>query len=377
MRVAALLAVLGVMLTVQLRAVAEATAADPLIVPYGFVAAAAYLLPGAVLLRRRDWHPVGWLLCLIALGMVVTFAGDWGAVWFGGLWMWWLLQTYTGSLFWLPFIALLAVFPDGLASQPRRHRRFGIAVVLVGAAMTLLEALASRVGPVGATVPSPLGRLAVVPLTWLSTGGTTLVAGAALLLAFVGLVVRYRSSVAAARRQYRWVVSAVVVLVATVVVAIGAGVVTGDDNGVWWTGPLLAYLTLPVAFLVAILRYRLYEIDRLVSRTVTFSLVVVVLGLVYVGAVALLTQVLPADNDAAVAASTLAAAALVRPLHRHVRNRVERRFNRLRFDAERELQQFARGLRGQTDLQVVEARLVSAVDRTLRPATLSVWVRGS
>jgi hypothetical protein len=377
MRVAALLAVLGVMLTVQLGAVAAATAADPLIVPYGFVAAAAYLLPGAVLLRRRDWHPVGWLLCLIALGMVVTFAGDWGAVWFGGPWMWWLLQTYTGSLFWLPFIALLVVFPDGLASQPRRHRRFGIAVVLVGAAMTLLEALASRVGPVGATVPSPLGRLAVVPLTWLSTGGTTLVAGAALLLAFVGLVVRYRSSVAAARRQYRWVVSAVVVLVATVVVAIGAGVVTGDDNGVWWSGPLLAYLTLPVAFLVAILRYRLYEIDRLVSRTVTFSLVVVVLGLVYVGAVALLTQVLPADNDAAVAASTLAAAALVRPLHRHVRNRVERRFNRLRFDAEGELQQFARGLRGQTDLQVVEARLVSAVDRTLRPATLSVWVRGS
>lgn len=376
-RLAALTALLGLLATVQYRALTEATAAEPLLVNYGFLAATAYLVPGAILLRRRDWHPVGWLLSLIALGMAVTFAGDWGAAWFGGPWTWWLLQTFTGSLFWLPLIALLTVFPDGPASQQRRQRRFGRGLVLVGAAMTLLEAFATRVGPAGAMIPSPLGPVAVVPLTWLQAGGTTLISSAALVLAFVGLALRYRSSVAAARRQYRWVVFAVVVLVATVVVAIAAGYVTGDDASAWWIGPLLAYVAVPVAFLIAIMRYRLYEIDRLVSRTVTFSVVVVVLAVVYVGAVGLLTQVLPADNDAAVAASTLAAAALVRPLHRHVRHRVERRFNRLRFDAELELQQFARGLRGQIDLHAVEARLATAVDRTLHPATLSVWVRGS
>jgi hypothetical protein len=379
LRVAALAALVALPVTVLSRMATEAPpSSDPFIHTYGAIAAAAYLVPGAILLLRRRWHVVGWLLCLIAVGMSVTFAGDWGSVWFGGPWMTWLLSSFTGSLFWLPIAALLVVFPDGLASQPPGQRRLGWSLLSVGAVMALLEVLASDVaGTQGVIGPSPLGDLAVVPTSMLRGGVTTLVTDITLLIALIGLIGRYRSSNAAAQRQYRWVLSAIVVLGVAVAAAVVATVVTGDENSPWWLGALIAYLGLPIAFMVAILRYRLYEIDRIVSRTVTYSLVLAVLAAVYLLAIGLMTQVLPGDSDVAIAASTLAATAVFRPVHQRVRHAVERRFNRPRFDAEQEMQRFAHGLRGQLSLQAVEADLAAVVDRTLRPTTLTLWIRRS
>jgi hypothetical protein len=125
-----------------------------------------------------------------------------------------------------------------------------------------------------------------------------------------------------------------------------------------------------------VLRYRLYDIDRIVSRTVTYTLVVGLLLSVYTAAAALLTRVLPVESDLAVAASTLTAAALFTPLRRSIQRRVDRRFNRTRYIAEQEMESFTGSLRDTTDVAVVQADLEAVIHRTLQPATLGIWIRG-
>jgi hypothetical protein len=125
----------------------------------------------------------------------------------------------------------------------------------------------------------------------------------------------------------------------------------------------------------AVLRYRLYDIDRIVSRTVTYALVVGLLVAVYAGAAALLTRVLPVESDLAVAAATLAAAALLTPLRRSIQHRVDRRFNRTRYIAEQEMESFTGRLRDTTDVAALQADLEAVIQRTLQPATIGVWIR--
>lgn len=373
LRVAGLAILLGLIVLVRLVAVAEVDwRADPAWLLYGIVAPAAYLVPGVILLLRRSWHVVGWLLCTMAVGMAFSFGSDWGALRFGGAWMIWALNAFEGSLFWLPMIALLVVFPDGLAARPRPQRVTGRVIIAVAAVAVVLELLVDQV-PLegGRAVANPL-PVAVVP-----TGvadDLIIVTFVALAAAFAGMVRRYRSSTRIMRRQYLWVLSALVFLVGALAVGIAGSVLAGYDDGPWWLPILVGYVLLPVAFMIAILRYRLYEIDRLITRTVTYSVVVALLGLLYLGAVALLTRVLPASNNVAVATSTLVAAAVVRPLQQGVQRRVDRRFNRPRFDAEQEVADFVRRLRDQTDLAVVETELRAVIDRTLRPASSLVWI---
>jgi hypothetical protein len=133
---------------------------------------------------------------------------------------------------------------------------------------------------------------------------------------------------------------------------------------------------LPAAITVAILRYRLYEIDRLVSRTVSYAVVIGMLVAVYAGGVFLLRSLLPVEGDLAVAASTLAVAALFNPLRRRVQKRVDRRFNRPRYDAEREVERFAGRMRTDLDLDDVTGDLLGVVTMTVQPAAATVWIRG-
>lgn len=227
----------------------------------------------------------------------------------------------------------------------------------------------------GALLLSPL-PLAFVP-TVVKTDITMSVETVALVVAFVGTVLRYRRSDTIEHRQYRWVPSSIVLLVAALFVGIVGSTLAGQAIGPWWTPIQVASLLVPIAFMVAILRYRLYEIDRLVSRTVTYATVVAVLAGLYLVVIGVLTQVLPVDSDVAVAASTLAVAGVFGPLHRRVRRAVDRHFNRTRFDAELEVERFALFLRDQTDLHVVEEQLGAVVNRTLQPTTVGVWTRRS
>ena len=131
---------------------------------------------------------------------------------------------------------------------------------------------------------------------------------------------------------------------------------------------------LPVAVGVAILRHRLYDIDRLVSRTVTYGVLTGLLVGVYAGLVTLTTRALPFSSSLAVATSTLAAAALFHPLRRRVQHLVDRRFNRARYDAERTLEILRSRLRLAVDPDVIAQELLGAVTRTMEPATVSLWI---
>ncbi|GAC1331712.1 MAG: hypothetical protein NVSMB13_20110 [Mycobacteriales bacterium] len=131
----------------------------------------------------------------------------------------------------------------------------------------------------------------------------------------------------------------------------------------------------PAAVAVAMLRYRLFDIDRLISRTVSYELVTGLLVAVYVGLVAVTTRLLPTGNSVAVAASTLAVAALFQPLRRRVQAAVDRRFNRAKYDAERTVDAFSRRLRGEVDLETVRADLLAVVRQTMQPARAGIWLR--
>lgn len=373
LRASGLVCLVGAMVVVRLLMHRSGMTGGDLFSVYGLVAPAAYLIPGVVLLLRRRWHVVGWLLCLFAVGMAFGFSTDWERLRFGSPWMIWLLDMVEGSSFWLPMVALLVVFPDGLAAQTPRQRRWGRAVLVAAAAAAITELFVTPVGQSGVVlVRSPLG-VAFVP-RFVKEGGTISIELAALAVALAGLVLRYRSSHAVARRQYRWVLSAIVFLVVALLIGLTGSTIGGDD-GPWWYPIIVAYLGVPAAFMVAILRYRLYEVDRLVSRTVTYSMVVALLGVVYALAIGVTTQVLPGASDLGVAASTLTVAAAFTPLRRRVQRGVDRRFNRNRFDAEAEVERFARRLRDETYPRAVESELTSVVHRTLQPNAVGLWLR--
>jgi hypothetical protein len=135
-------------------------------------------------------------------------------------------------------------------------------------------------------------------------------------------------------------------------------------------------LFLPVSFMVAILRYRLYEIDRIVSRTVTYSLVVSLLVGMWAALVTLIGQALPIDNSVGVAAATLAAAAAFSPLRRRIQGWVDRRFNRTRFQSQVELDALSSRLRQVTDMESIRTDIEAVVGRTMQPASVGIWVRG-
>jgi hypothetical protein len=149
-------------------------------------------------------------------------------------------------------------------------------------------------------------------------------------------------------------------------------------NGFWGVVSDVATVclaALPFSIGVGILKYRLYEIDRLISRTITYLLVTGVLVGVFVGLVLLATRRLPISSPVAVAASTLCAAALFNPLRRRVQGLVDRRFNRTRYDAEKVIAAFSDRLRGAVDLESVQAGLLAAVGQTTAPAHASIWLR--
>jgi hypothetical protein len=191
--------------------------------------------------------------------------------------------------------------------------------------------------------------------------------------ALVSLVLRFRASRGVERQQLRWVAAggaaAVAGLLPTILVGLGIAPRVND---------LVVYpavLCVPVAVAVAVLRYRLWDLDRLVSRTVTYALVTGLLVLPYLLAVPAAGRLAAGTGSLGVAAATLAAAAVFQPLRRRVQALVDRRFNRRRYDAARTLDRFAARLRDQVDLDALRAELLVVVDQTMQPTQASLWLR--
>lgn len=354
-----------------------------------------YTAVGTVLVVRRPGTSIGWLLLAIGWSLVLqTMPVDATAGQFlAGTVPWPLLiQSYMaggplGIASFVLFAYLAMTFPSGRLPGGRWAR---VAKILLAAVCTLIAV--SAVGPTinvnligapnGATVRNPL---AVAPDAgiWQVLNSTlifVLVLGL-LISGAVSLVVRHRRARGVERQQLSWVVAAV----ALVGVAIVGGLVLGSlvpqalDEGIVWIPAIVAFATAPISVGIAVLRYRLYEIDRIISRTIGWAVVSSVLVAVFM-AVTLVTQAALASittlNSVAVAVSTLIIAALFEPLRRRVQARVDRRFNRARYDAERTAAAFAGRLRNEVDLDQLGGAITTAVSSTVQPGSVSLWLRG-
>jgi len=187
-------------------------------------------------------------------------------------------------------------------------------------------------------------------------------------------VLSWRRATGERRQQLKWLMSGAAVTVVGLAGTFGFGFSSSPILVTLQIVSFFASFALPVAISVAILKYRLYEIDRIISRTLAYAIVTGVLVGVYAGIVLLATQVVSITTPIAVAASTLAAAALFNPLRRRVQRAVDRRFNRARYDADRTITVFAASLQDAVDLDAVRDDLMGTVQQALEPAHVSVWM---
>jgi len=286
-------------------------------------------------------------------------------------------EMWSGVFLILPLVVLL--FPDGrLPSRWRMVLRAYLAVsaliigiLLAGGAWQVSRApiVVDGQGQLVVNTPAPPGvppiaiiiLAAAVPVFWVSF--------------VVRQVLSWRRANGERRAQLKWLLAgsaaSVVGLAGTFLFAQFSGLLATVLDAVMVS---VATFSLPLCISFAILKYHLYDIDRLISRTVSYTLVTGLLIGVYAGIVTLATRVLPFHTPVAVAASTLAAAALFNPLRRRIQRIVDRRFNRARYDADQTITAFAGRLKDEVDLDSVRADLASVVQQTLEPAHISVWV---
>jgi hypothetical protein len=195
----------------------------------------------------------------------------------------------------------------------------------------------------------------------------------------MSMVVRLRRAQGVERAQLRWLVwSMAFIVVGFIIGLVGDSVFANGLNGVVWLPAIIAFSLPPLAIGVAVLRYRLYEIDRLVSRTLAYGVVTVALLAIFGGTILALQALLSpltGGNTLAVAGSTLLVAALFQPLRRRVQEVVERRFNRARYDAQVAVDAFSARLRDEVDLEILRGSLLALVDATLEPNTAALWLR--
>ena len=341
-------------------------------VVYGLVAVSAATV-GAVLAGRRPRHPVGWLLLVLGLWFIYGYAS-------------YVLPLWRGASFALavgPAVKDVAVFvmaaclgfillltPTG--SLPSRRWRWWARVAV---AATVAGVVSSALTPFQEPGPSAANPLAVPALAGLLVvrGVAFVVAGLAIPIGAASLVVRYRRARALERQQLRWLAAAAVP-VAVVVAAFAAMVLAGNEVPLTWL-PGVCLVVLPLAIGAAILRYRLYDLDRIISRAVAYGLLTLLLGGGYAGVVLGLGQLLGQDSSLVVAMATLAVAAAFQPARRRIQQVVDRRFNRRRYDAAQTIQAFSGRLRQQVDLDTLTAELLAVVDQTVQPTRVSLWLR--
>jgi hypothetical protein len=294
----------------------------------------------------------------------------------------WLDTAWFLGIAALPLIILL--FPDGAPPSPRWRRVMWSYVAMVGCylACTYAVVIGAIAGHHARLDANGVPAFVDHPAGWFATASAVFtVLLVAYWLSFAAAqVMSWRRSSGVRRQQLKWLMAGAVGLaVAELVIQPLAGFDTNLSaaaQGILNTASAVAIAVLPACVGVAILRYRLYDIDRIISRTLAYAIVTGVLVGVYAGLVLLATQVLTVKSPVAVAAATLATAALFNPVRRRVQRIVDRRFNRARYDADRMVAAFAARLKDAVDLDAVQADLASVVQQALEPVHVSLWTNG-
>ena len=344
------------------------------------VAALSAATVGAVLAARRPGHPVGWLLLAMGLsiaahgltygytrhGLVARPGALPGAAYLAGLNNGLVVQWIACAGF------VLLLTPTGRLPSPRWRWWARIA-----AAAALLWLLGSIIGPAPLypeypdianplevpALAAPLGLLLFAALVVL----VSLIVGA------VSLLLRFRRARGIERLQLRWLIWGAVVASLALLVAI-ADLALSEDFTVLNVALGVSAAMFPLATGAAILRYRLYDLDRIISRTLAYALLTILLGLGYAAVVLGLGRLLPQGSSLVVAAATLAVAALFQPARRRIQDLVDRRFNRRRHDAGQTIAAFSARLRDEVDLATLSGELLAVVDQTMQPTQASLWL---
>lgn len=346
-----------------------------------------YAAIGGVVASRLPGNPIGWfflaaawiwaanfLLAQYALhGIAAGTGSDTGVTLAGWVSTWLWIPANTLLLFGVPL-----VFPDGRLPSPR-WRPLVILTIAACALMTAGQAvagwavrgdLAYLLGPDfdSSNTPGPLGLLVSV--------GNLIVFIFAPVAALAALVGRFRSSQGVVRVQMRWFVAGVAAAIPLVLGDILMSIFLPSAVGLLGA---IGLTIIPVTLGISILRYRLYDLDRLVSRTIAYALVTGLLLAIFGGSILLLETILAPFTERQtipVAASTLAVFALFQPVMRRVRRRVDRRFDRARYDGERTAAAFSERLRDEIDLTTISADLGMTVGGAISPSTQGIWLRG-
>jgi hypothetical protein len=344
---------------------------------------------GAVVARHQPRNPIGWLLgacgalylltSVTALYAVLDFRVHHGTLPMGRA-----AVLIGASVFLIGVIIglVIVLFPDG--ALPSRRWRPVLWAYVAACAMyvvhlfigqsTVLAVSHLQVGYSGypLNLPAPSGAAARVA----AIGGDFFVVILACWACFVGRqVLSYRHAAGERRQQLKWLMSgAAICIVAGVAIILAGGADSPGAQAAQVAGSL-GIAALPVSISMGILRYRLYDIDRIISRTLAYAIVTGLLIGLYAGLVLLATRILSVHTPVAVAAATLAAAALFNPVRRRVQQIVDRRFNRARYDADQTVAAFAARLKDAVDLDSIRDDLAGVADQALEPAHVSVWIR--
>jgi hypothetical protein len=343
---------------------------------------------GVILARQRPRNPIGWVFVALALSMFATGDSAQYAVLVYRLHHPALplgrLAVAVNSM-WIAFVLLLPLpilfFPDGIVDS--RFWRWTLRIYLALSALVLL------ILGVGGIVEAFRARHIQVDssggLVSAHNQGTVLqnVGAASFLLLYVVIVLSwvvrqmlgYRRSTGDRRAQLKWLMSAGLLSLVGLVLALTESSATSPVVRAIANVGFIGVAALPISIGVGVLKYRLYEIDRLISRTLSYAIVTGLLVGVYVGMIALTTRLIPLSSSVGVAASTLVAVGLFTPVRRWVQRRVDHRFNRSRYDSEAMVATFTTRLRDAVQLETVRNDLLDVVNRAVEPSQLSLWIR--
>jgi hypothetical protein len=390
----ALLAAIAAVYVVGEVLLAAATEASddesPLVAVVFVVMTVTYLGVGGLVVTRLPANPIGWLFSAAGLVMGVTSASygyaalvltagtEPSATGVAAAWV----STWSWSPLLLGVPSLLFLwFPDGRPVSPRWRPVAGL--VTVGVACVLVGSALREGGMKDSPAPdvaNPVGILPRATAEWITTSGFVIGALATGLAAW-SVVLRFRRARTVERQQLKWFMWAASALPLYLTLGLVNEALTDGAGGLGSELALAASMTVvPLAAGAAILRYRLYDIDLVINRTLVYLSLTAVLAASYLGLVLVLRfplDPLTSGSDLAVAASTLAVAALFRPLRTRIQSVVDRRFYRARYDAVQTLERFATHLRDELDLESLQRDLRTAVLDTVQPVRVSLWLRES
>jgi hypothetical protein len=349
----------------------------------------AFCVLGGLIVWRQLGHAIGWLFVGMALFLsvchvlaqnyaVYAIVVDPGSLPFGRV-AYWLSSTALDTLFVVLMTLLLLLFPDGRPLTPRW--RWAVAAAVVGFIGSLGHAATNfSSSPPLDGIPNPL--LATGAWGTLANAaqhvGLPLTGGAAV-AGTVSVVLRFRRSTGMERQQMKWIAAGVVGVMAVFLVTLGLSTVgIGSGGGATFA---LAIVLFPVLMALAILRYRLYDIDLVIRRTITYACLIAILAGLYLGGIATtswLARTAAGQSSAlAVTLSTLTVALAFQPLRRRIQHAVDRRFSRRTVTVEAAIDSFSGVLRTQIDLEALRRELLGVVDQTLQPRHTSLWLRES